>query len=48
MALHSAATANGSRLSNFAPIALKMARAMAGDTLFPIILNECQIVGWKR
>ena len=24
---------------------LNMARAIIGDTLFPIILNECQIVG---
>jgi hypothetical protein len=41
------ASPKGIGSSNLARIAAKIASAMIGDTLFPIILKLCQIVGWK-
>jgi hypothetical protein len=32
---------------SFAAIAENIARDMNGETLLPIIRNECQIVGWN-
>ena len=46
--VYSAAAGTIISFPSFWPIILNIARAMMGDTLFPIILNECQIVGWKR
>jgi hypothetical protein len=42
---HSAATAWIFRSSNFDLMANKTARAIRGDTLFPIILKECHTAG---
>jgi hypothetical protein len=46
--VHSAATTCGRAVSIFVLIARNIARATMGETLLPIILNECQTVGWKR
>lgn len=43
--VHSAAIARARPCPSFDLTAAKIARAMIGDTLFPIIRKECQTVG---